>query len=75
MSDIAPTTQPNLILDLSPRVVELARIIDHLPPGTFEITIQKSDVIAQTWQVEIVRTEIVRTEKIQTLKLSKYKDE
>lgn len=56
--------------DLSPRVVELLRVIDHLPPGTFEITIKKSDVIAQDWHVEIVRTE-----EIQKLRLSRYRPE
>ena len=59
--------------DLSPRVVELAQFIDRLPPGTFEITIQKSDIRAQDWHVEIVRTE-----KLQSFKLSKlsgYKPE
>lgn len=55
------------ITDLSPRVVELARVIDRLPPGTFEITIQKHDIKAQDWQVEIVRTEF-----IQALNVSKY---
>lgn len=58
------------VTDLSPRVVELARMIDRLPPGTFEITIQKADVRAQDWKVEIVRTEIIRN-----VTLSKYQPE
>jgi hypothetical protein len=43
--------------DLSPRVVQLARMIERLPPGSYDISIQKQDLRAQDWKVEIVRTE------------------
>lgn len=55
---------PRSVSDLSPRVVQLARMIDRLPPGNYEISLQKQELRAQDWSVEIVRTE-----KIQTLHL------
>ena len=61
------TQSPRPVTDLSPRVVQLARMIDNLPSGVFEITIQKGEVRAQDWKVEIVRTE-----KISSVNLSKY---
>jgi hypothetical protein len=54
-TDPNQTTKP--ATDLSPRVVQLARMIDNLPPGVYEISLQKQDVRAQDWSVEIVRTE------------------
>ena len=56
--------------DLSARVIQLARAIDHLPPGVYEITIQKEEIRAADWSVEIVRTE-----KIQNMTLSRYNPE
>jgi hypothetical protein len=47
--------------DLSPRVVQLARMIDRLPPGTYEISLQKQELRTQDWSVEIVRTERIST--------------
>lgn len=55
------------VQDLSPRVVELARQIDRLPPGQYEIGISKPDVRAGSWDVEIVRVE-----KIVSMKLNKH---
>lgn len=57
---------PKPVHNLSPRVVQLAHIIDRLPPGTYEISLSKQDLSAQAWSVEIVRTE-----KISTVNLSK----
>ena len=59
-----PTPQP---ADLSPRVVQLARMLDRLPPGNYEISLQKQELRAQDWNVEIVRTE-----KIATVQLPKF---
>jgi hypothetical protein len=56
--------------DVSPRVHELMQRIDRLPPGTYEITIEKPEVKAGIWQIEIVRTE-----RIDRLSLSKYAPE
>ena len=54
-------TTPNQVTkpvnDLSPRVVRLAQLIDRLPPGNYEISLQKQEIHAQDWSVEIVRTE------------------
>jgi hypothetical protein len=49
-----PPPQPQ---DISARVQELARIIDRLPPGKFEITIEKPEVRAADWRVDVVRLE------------------
>lgn len=49
--------QPPQPSDLSPRVVQLARMIDRLPPGNYDISLVKQDLRAQDWKVEIVRTE------------------
>jgi hypothetical protein len=52
------TSESNVsISDLSSHVVQLARMIDRLTPGTYEITLQKQDLRQQDWSVEIVRTE------------------
>jgi len=56
--------------DLSPRVVQLARMLDRLPPGNYEISLSKQVLRAQDWNVEIVRTE-----KIATVNLPKYNPE
>lgn len=53
--------------DLSPRVVQLARMIERLPPGTYEISLQKQELRTQDWNVEIVRTE-----RISSVNLSKH---
>jgi hypothetical protein len=50
---------PKPVIDLSPRVEELARFIHHLPPGTYEITIMKPEIRVQDWNVEVVRTETI----------------
>lgn len=47
--------------DLSPRVVELARVIDRLPPGTHLIQIHKDDVRAKDWNVEVLTVQHSRT--------------
>jgi hypothetical protein len=43
--------------NLSSRVIELAHIIDRLPAGTYEISLEKQDIRAQAWSIEVVRTE------------------
>jgi hypothetical protein len=71
MTDIstidAPQPKP---ADVSPRIHELMQRLDRLPPGIYEIRLEKGEVRAQDWQVEIVRTE-----RIQNFRLSKYKPE
>jgi hypothetical protein len=72
MNNIEPTNPPPQRpgADLSPRVVQLARMLDRLPPGNYEISLQKQDLRAQDWNVEIVRTE-----KIVNMSLPKYNQE
>ena len=61
------TSQPNKpVTDLSDRVVQLARMIERLPPGNYEISLKKQELSVQPWNVEIVRTE-----KISSANLSK----
>lgn len=64
---VEPILAPPPATDLSPRVVQLARMIDRLPPGNYEISIEKQDLRAQDWAVEIVRTE-----RISSIHLSRY---
>lgn len=47
--------EPNT--DLSPHVVQLARAIDRLPPGQYEIKLVKQDLRQQDWNFEIAKTE------------------
>ena len=61
---------PAPVTDLSPRVVQLARAIDRLPAGTFEITIHKDDIRSRDWNIEIVRIE-----RLQHFTISKYNPE
>jgi hypothetical protein len=49
--------EPKPVTDLSPRVVSLARQLDRLPPGEYTIKLDKPDLKAQPWEVNIVRTE------------------
>jgi hypothetical protein len=65
-----PTPSPKPVSDLSSRVVQLARMIERLPPGNYEISLQKQELRAQDWSVEIVRTE-----KISSISLPKYNPE
>ena len=53
--------------DVSARVQELMRKIDRLPPGVYELMIEKQDMRAASWQVNIVRLE-----RIDNFRLSKY---
>lgn len=64
------TTPVIPVLDISPRAQDLARVIDRLPSGTFELTITKNDLRAVAWNVKIERVET-----IQTMVLSKYAPE
>jgi len=52
------TTPP--VADLSQPAVSVARDLDRLPPGTYNVTIQKPDIKAVGWRVEIVREEIIK---------------
>ena len=54
-----PTASSPPPADLSPRVVQLARMVDNLPPGKYSITIEKQEIRAQDWRVEIARTETI----------------
>lgn len=56
MSDQPDTKAPR---DLSPRVVDLARAIDHLPPGTYELTIEKQPA-PLPWNVTISQPQTVK---------------
>ena len=49
----------NVVSDLSQRVIQLARMIDHLPPGHYIIDLEKPDLIAASWKTEIERLELV----------------
>lgn len=51
---------PKPVTDLSPRVVELARFIDRLPPGTHLIELEKPEVRALDWNVVVSRKELNR---------------
>jgi len=64
------TTTPKPVTDLSPRVVQLARMIERLPPGCYEISLEKQELSAQDWSVEIVRTE-----RISSANLPRYNPE
>lgn len=55
-----PTT-PSIPSDISPRVVELARIIDRLAPGQHLIVIHKDDIRAKDWEVEILTVQHSRS--------------
>jgi len=61
METMNPNPSPKPVTDLSPRVVQLARAIERLPPGNYEISLRKQDLSAQDWSVEIVRTERIST--------------
>jgi len=58
---IGSTSPPQ---DLSPRVIELARFIDRLPPGTHLLTIVKPEVRAVAWEVSIDTVQHNRTMKL-----------
>ena len=45
--------------DLSPRIIQLARTIDHLPAGQYTIALVKKPA-PQQWQVEISQVVAVR---------------
>jgi hypothetical protein len=47
----APAAPP---ADLSPRIIPLARKIDHLSPGTYVITLEKRPA-PQAWNVNILQ--------------------
>jgi len=61
------TPNPAPVTELSSRVVQLARMIDRLPPGNYEIFIQKHELRAQGFDWDLVSTE-----KISGGSLSKY---
>jgi len=64
ISDLPAAPPPRAVTDLSPRMVQLAREIERLPPGNYEISLQKQELRAQDWSVEIVRTEMILTTKL-----------
>ncbi len=56
--------------DVSKRVQDLMRKIDRLPPGRYEIVIEKPEMRAMDWTARVERLE-----KIDTFRLSKYNPE
>lgn len=46
--------------DLSPRVVQLARIIDRLPAGQFDIRLIKPEDKTTGWRVQVVQPVTIR---------------
>ena len=46
--------------DLSPRVVQLARIIDRLGSGSYEIHLVKPEDRTAGWRVEVVQPVVLR---------------
>jgi len=46
--------------DLSDRAKRLARMIDRLAPGTYNINFMKPDLDAASWRVEIERLEFIQ---------------
>lgn len=55
----AQVKKPVMINDISHRAHTLARIIDRLSEGTYEITIVKDSIHAAEWRIEIVRIELI----------------
>jgi hypothetical protein len=56
------TTSDNIVTvapktDISPRALSLARTVDRLRPGTYQLEIIIPEIRASAWQVEVVRTE------------------
>jgi hypothetical protein len=47
-------------MDISEKVLSLAREIDRLPPGEYAITLNKPTSKHQNWIVQIDRTETIR---------------
>lgn len=66
--ETAQTQKP--ITDLSPHVVHLAREIDRLSPGTYEITINKPEFKKQEWPYEIIRKEKISSGNLSSTYLS-----
>lgn len=60
-NNLIPPPSPKPVTDLSPRVVHLARMLERLPPGNYEISLSKQELSAQDWNIEIVRTERIAT--------------
>ncbi len=46
--------------DLSAKVVSLARMIDRLPPGEYQLRLYKGDTRREAWELDIHRVEAVR---------------
>lgn len=42
---------------VSPRALSLARAVDRLPSGTYNLVIQIPEVRAAPWELEVIRTE------------------
>lgn len=51
--------QPKPITDLSANVVSLARMLDRLPPGNYQVLLLKPEYRGQPWRVEIVQTQTI----------------
>lgn len=46
--------------DLSERAIQLARMIDRLPPGTYTVELLKPDLKAASWKIVIERVEFIQ---------------
>lgn len=59
-----PITPQKPITDLSANVVSLARMLDRLPPGNYQVVLLKPDFKGQPWRVEIIETQTLATKEI-----------
>jgi hypothetical protein len=51
-------------LDISQKVLSLAREIDRLPAGDYSITLRKPRGRSESWSVKITKTEQIKTMNI-----------
>lgn len=54
------TVQSAGVNDISERAVQLARMIDRLPPGTYSVEVLKPELKAASWKIVIVRVEFIQ---------------
>lgn len=66
MDPIKPTP-PKPITDLSPNMVTLARMIDRLPPGNYQVVLLKPEYKGQPWRVEIAQTQTITAREIKPI--------
>lgn len=61
--------------DSSPRVAQLARALDRLPPGTYQLTIVKNEMRAMDWTGVILKVEYEEVERFSVSKTGAYRPE